>query len=295
MVIIGCDFHPRFFSRSRLWMRRRGSMASGVLSHPEEAERFYHEGHCKQVRVGLKLRGTSAGFDGRWRSWGKEFRCGDGGRDPGSVRAPAEDRQARRPALILDLLVKGTFPRQCNLHRPRTELRQLLLHRCRMVRMATRIKNQLDALAKNEGMLAARGRKGRKAVLSCRWRAGMRCAGRTGWMCWSCWERRVLALDEAVRVAAEQNASAALLMTYPGVAWWFRWLRADLRGLAPVPPGQAGGQLPGADSGGGVERPEAAPGARFQAGQQHAVAAGRPRSTPSGRMPAGIGSMCGCR
>jgi transposase len=30
-------------------------------------------------------------------------------------------------------------------------------------------------------------------------------------------ERRVLALDEAVGVAAEQNASAALLMTHPGV------------------------------------------------------------------------------
>ena len=30
--------------------------------------------------------------------------------------------------------------------------RQLLLHRCRMVRMRTRIKNQLDGMAKNEGL-----------------------------------------------------------------------------------------------------------------------------------------------
>jgi hypothetical protein len=36
------------------------------------------------------------------------------------------------------------------------EQRQLLLHRCRLVRMRTRIKNQLDSIAKNEGLTGFR-------------------------------------------------------------------------------------------------------------------------------------------
>ena len=35
-------------------------------------------------------------------------------------------------------------------------VRQLLHHRCRMVRMRTQIKNQLDSMAKNEGVLSSR-------------------------------------------------------------------------------------------------------------------------------------------
>jgi transposase len=129
-------------------------------------------------------------------------------------RQKTDKRDARH---ILDLLLKGTFPRVWQPSAAEDELRQLLLHRCRMVRMATRIKNQLDALAKSEGMLTARGQKGRKAVAA---------LPLVGWYAvrrqdllevLELLERRVLALDEAVGVAAEQNASAALLMTHPGV------------------------------------------------------------------------------
>jgi transposase len=99
------------------------------------------------------------------------------------------------------------------------EMRQLLLHCCRLVRMRTRIQNQLDSIAKNEGMLSSR-------VWSPKRRQEIEALPLPGWY----GERRkdllslldelnqrIAPLDKAVRAAAEENAEARLLMTHPGV------------------------------------------------------------------------------
>ena len=99
------------------------------------------------------------------------------------------------------------------------EQRQLLLHRCRLVRMLTRIKNQLDSMAKNEGLTGSQ-----------RWSAKRRQQVEnlplTGWYAERRADllglldelaRRIEPLDEAVQAAAQQNAEARLLMTHPGV------------------------------------------------------------------------------
>jgi hypothetical protein len=52
----------------------------------------------------------------------------------------------------LRLLVENRFPAIWLPSAGNQEQRQLLLHRCRLVRMRTRIKNQLDSIAKNEGL-----------------------------------------------------------------------------------------------------------------------------------------------
>jgi len=98
-------------------------------------------------------------------------------------------------------------------------MRQLLLHRCRMVRMRTRIKNQLDGMAKNEGWLSPR-------CWSPRRREQIEGLPLTGWRAerrrdlvalLEDLNRRIGPLDEAVRAAAEANGEARLLMTHPGV------------------------------------------------------------------------------
>jgi transposase len=215
MVIIGCDFHPRF-QQVAFVDEETGEYGERRLSHPEEAERFYRGLAGKQVRIGAEATGNFRWFRRLLEALGHEFLLGDAA----AIRAACVRRQKtdkRDARHILDLLLKGTFPRVWQPSAAEDELRQLLLHRCRMVRMATRIKNQLDALAKSEGMLTARGQKGRKAVAA---------LPLVGWYAvrrqdllevLELLERRVLALDEAVGVAAEQNASAALLMTHPGV------------------------------------------------------------------------------
>ena len=99
------------------------------------------------------------------------------------------------------------------------ELRQLLLHRCRMVRMRARVKNQLDSMAKNEGLLSSR-------VWSPRRRQQIETLPLPGWYALRRKDllalldelnKRIEPLDEAVLQAAEENTEAHLLMTHPGV------------------------------------------------------------------------------
>jgi transposase len=99
------------------------------------------------------------------------------------------------------------------------EQRQLLLHRCRLVRMRTRIKNQLDSMAKNEGLTGSRS-------WSAKRRQQIEALPLTGWYAerrkdllalLEEMDKRISPLDKAVEAAAEQNAEAQLLMTHPGV------------------------------------------------------------------------------
>jgi hypothetical protein len=51
MMIIGCDFHPRFQQIAYVDLET-GEFFERRLSHPEEAERFYRSLAGTQVRIG---------------------------------------------------------------------------------------------------------------------------------------------------------------------------------------------------------------------------------------------------
>lgn len=215
MVIIGCDFHPRF-QQIAFVDQETGEYGERRLLHPEEAERFYRGLAGKRVVVGVEATGSFRWFRRLLAELGQEFVLGDAASIRASfVRKQKTDKRDARH--ILKLLVENRFPRVWLRSVAEDELRQLLVHRCRMVRMATRVHNQLDAIAKSEGRLAVKGKKGLAEL------AGLPLGG------WYAVERRdllellevveqrVRALDDAVRAAAEQNQSARLLMTHPGV------------------------------------------------------------------------------
>src|SRR5207245_6084168 len=66
------------------------------------------------------------------------------------VRKQKTERQDAQ--LILRLMLKDDFPQICVPSWENRDLRQLLWHRHRMVQVRTRIMNQLQALALNEGL-----------------------------------------------------------------------------------------------------------------------------------------------
>jgi transposase len=85
--------------------------------------------------------------------------------------------------------------------------------------MRVRVKNQLDSMAKNEGLLSSR-------VWSPRRRQQIETLPLPGWYALRRKDllalldelnKRIEPLDEAVLQAAEQNTEASLLMTHPGV------------------------------------------------------------------------------
>ena len=99
------------------------------------------------------------------------------------------------------------------------QLRQLLLHRSRLVRLRTRVTNQLDGMAKNEGLLVPGGWSGKR-------RKAIEALPLPGWYgerrkdlleLLDRIEERIAPLNKAVSQAAANNAEACLLMTHPGV------------------------------------------------------------------------------
>jgi transposase len=142
--------------------------------------------------------------------------------DATAIRAACPRRQKtdkRDARHILSMLVEDRFPVVWQPSAENDHVRQLLLHRCRLVRMRTQIKNQLDAMAKNEGMLSPR-------VWSSRRRSEIEALPLPGWYAHRRadllgllqeLDERIRPLDEAVHDAAEDNQEARLLMTHPGV------------------------------------------------------------------------------
>ncbi len=217
MMIIGCDFHPRFQQISFL-LEETGECGERRLIHPEEAELFYRSLRGPQVRVGIEATGNFRWFRRLMSELGHEFLLGDATaiRASNPRRQKTDKRDARH---ILSLLVEDRFPAIWQPPAENEQLRQLLLHRCRLVRMRTRVNNQLDGMAKNEGLLVpggwcAKRRKEIEALPLPGW-YGERRKDLLGLL--DRLEERIAPLNKAVSQAAANNAEACLLMTHPGV------------------------------------------------------------------------------
>jgi transposase len=217
MMIIGCDFHPKFQQIAYL-DRDTGEYGERRLGHPDEAERFYRSLAGRQVRMRAEATGNFRWFRQLMQELGHEFLLGD----PGAIRAASPRRQKtdkRDARHILNLLVEDRFPVVWQPPAENEDLRQLLLHRCRMVRFRARVKNQLDAMAKNEGLLSKRAwcamrRKQIEALPLSGWNVERR---KDLLFLLDELNKRIEPLDEAVLTAAEDNPEARLLMTHPGV------------------------------------------------------------------------------
>jgi transposase len=217
MMIIGCDFHPQFQQIAFL-DQETGECGERRLSHPQEAAEFYRSLPPGQARIGLEATGNYRWFRRLMSELGQEVLLGD----PAEIRASVVRKQKtdkRDARHILTLLREGRFPAVWQPSLDNEETRQLLLHRCRMVRMRTRVKNQLDSMAKNEGWLSKRvwcpmRRTQIEALPLAGWYAERR---RDLLALLDELDKRIDPLDEAVEKAAWADKSARLLMTHPGV------------------------------------------------------------------------------
>jgi transposase len=152
MFIIGVDYHPSFQQIAFL-DQQTGECGERRLNHSDgEAEKFY--GDLQQrgisVRVGLEATGYSRWFERLLAGLGIEMWIGDAAEiKTKRIWKQKTDREDAR--LLLKLLLKNRFPRIWVPSPENRDLRQLLWHRHRLVQMRTRIMNQLQALAMNEG------------------------------------------------------------------------------------------------------------------------------------------------
>jgi transposase len=141
MMILGCDFHPRF-QQIAFVDQETGEYGERRLCHPGEAEQFYRSLAGRHVRIGVEATENFRWFRQLMDELGHEFLLGDAA----AIRAACPRRQKtdkRDARHILNMLVEDRFPSVWQPGVENDELRQLLLHRCRMVRMRARVKNQV--------------------------------------------------------------------------------------------------------------------------------------------------------
>ncbi len=152
MLIIGCDYHPAF-QQIAFVDTATGDCGERRLEHREEAEKFYRELAARgmKVRVGMEASGQARWFERLLAELNFELWIGDATVIHAKrVRKQKTDRQDAQ--LILGLLLEDRFPQIWVPSWENRDLRQLLWHRHRMVQARTRIMNQLQAVAINEGL-----------------------------------------------------------------------------------------------------------------------------------------------
>src|SRR6201981_2430372 len=152
MLIIGCDYHPGF-QQIAFVDTETGELQERRLQHREEAEKFYRERAAQgmKVRVGMEASGHARWFERLLAELNFELWIGDAAEiRTKRVRKQKTDRQDAQ--LILRLMLKDDFLQIWVADWENRDLRQLLWHRHRMVQARTRIMNQLQAVALNEGL-----------------------------------------------------------------------------------------------------------------------------------------------
>ena len=103
------------------------------------------------VLIGMEATGNSQWFIELVEDMGHEIWIGDAAQIRASyVRKQKTDK--RDAAHILKLVVQGRFPRLWTPDREQRDLRQLVLHRHKLVEIRSRVKNELQHLSMNKGV-----------------------------------------------------------------------------------------------------------------------------------------------
>src|SRR5436309_44929 len=171
------------------------------------------------IGVGIEATGHSRWFERLLAELGFELWVGD----PAQIRA-RRVRKQRNDRLdaehILKLLMEDRSPRIWMPSPENRDVRQLLLHRHWLVGMQTRVMNQLQAIAMNEGL------RGKKGLWSKKGRARLESFPLAPWTS----RRRqellelldrlnpmIVELSRSIEQEAERRPEVQLLMTHPGV------------------------------------------------------------------------------
>ena len=218
MRIIGCDYHPSW--QQVCWMETTtGETGEQKLEHGlGGAERFYRQLPGPAL-IGMESTGNCQWFVELLARLGHELWVGDAAKIRASdVRQQKHDR--RDAALLLKLLLEGRFPRIWVPSGEEKDLRQLLLHRYKLVRIRAQVKNELQHLAMNQGVTRRRklwSQAGEKALRELPLRPWSSRRREDLFRVREMLDTQIAPLDQAAAEIAEKDGRARLLMTQPGV------------------------------------------------------------------------------
>jgi transposase len=194
-------------------------MVTRRLEHENGEARKFYASLAKPSLIGIEATGCTQWFERMLAELGHELWVGD----PAEIRARAVRRQktdTRDAEHLLDLLLTKRFPRIWVPKPEERDVRQLLRHRDRLVRMRTSVKNQLHFLAMSQGVCR------RQKLWSTAGRAELEGLELGAWASrrrrellelLDQLEPKIVELDQAVEAEARRRAEVVRLMTQKGV------------------------------------------------------------------------------
>ena len=150
MTIIGCDLHTRY--QVVAWMdEETGEIRTRRLEHENGEARAFYSSLPRGARVGIEATVPALWFE---RMLAEVRARAVGGRRGGDSRSEVRRQKTdtRDAEHMLDLLRTNRFPRIWVPSLEERDLRQLLVHRMKLVRARTTVKNQLHLLAMSQGV-----------------------------------------------------------------------------------------------------------------------------------------------
>ena len=150
MWIIGCAFHPRYQQIAAL-DQETGEIVERRLSHENKETEGFYESLPRGARIGMEATCAAPWFERLLDRCGHELWVGDSAAIRASVvrKQKTDTRDARQ---VLELLLTDRFPRIWVPTPAERDVRQLLVHRHKLVGWRTQVCNQLAALARSQGV-----------------------------------------------------------------------------------------------------------------------------------------------
>src|SRR5262245_3351169 len=218
MPLVGCDWHTRT-QQVAVLDATTGELLERELAHDGDAvERFYRSLPAP-VTIGIETTGYTQWFHALMHSLGHTVLVGEASKIRAMVvRKTKTDRRDARH--LLDLLKHERFPTVWMPDPDTRDLRALVAHRVRLVRMRTMVKNGLQAIALNQRLALGsklwtqRGLSQLRA-LDLPPHARRRRDDSLELLAWI--TNRVDQLDAQIADVVARDSRARLLLTHPGV------------------------------------------------------------------------------
>jgi transposase len=217
-VYVAVDFHAREQTISYC------DTADGVihrtkLRHQHDDVRAFYKQFSGEVIVAFEASGYSAWFEQMLTELGHTIWLGNAAEI--RRKAPRRQKNDRRDAdLMLDLLLKGDFPRVHGFSEESRSVLRQLRYRHKLVKVRTLAKNSLHAIGINAGLplqrrlLTQRGIEQLQALPL----SPVLTAQRDEWLeLVALMNKRIATVEQALQQCAQDDAEVALLQTHPGI------------------------------------------------------------------------------
>ena len=217
-VYVAVDFHARQQTISYCDLAD-GEIHRLELRHQRDDVRAFYASLSGAVIVGFEASGYSAWFEQLLAELGHPYWLGN----PAEIRrkAPRRQKNDRRDAdHMLDLMLKGDFPRLHTFsNESRLVLRQLR-YRHKLVKIRTIAKNSLQAIGINAGLPLKRQLLTEKGIrqLQALPLSPVLAQQREEWLQLIAFvNQRIAKVEAALQLIADKDAAVGLLQTHPGI------------------------------------------------------------------------------